>query len=362
MKEIKMNPNEKISHLGQEVSNAYIVQSGGAILKRNGTDRIFIAGDIIDPVSIVSKKSTGDIYAVGHTSLIAGSIEEILGFIKKNPKLLQRALLKAVEELPFFDEELSDRLQSIEEITAILISKRQYLLNKYPPLLFGEKPLYRKAVKYLQKKDFANAANNFKCYLKQYQNSLLSRPVKLFLALAELNLSNFNAAAELLTNLLDSSKDVVSDYVRKLFGAFELNETAFILTKGVPAYPENFSRKIIEEYADKIVTLEEDTPLVEEGKAFNSIYFVVEGELWAAKKRGNKFFKLSEISKFNTFGELHVLTDSKADSTLIGKSGTKLISIDRKSFFKISIFEFPEAGIELLKYLLSYEKELLGED
>jgi len=362
VKEVKFDPDEKIVHLGQETSTAYIIQSGGAILKRNGIDRIFIAGDLIDPVSIVSRKCTGDVYAVGATSLIAGSIEEILEFIKKNPKLLQRALLKAVEELPYFGEELSDKLQSMEEVTAILISKRQALLNKYPPLLFGEKPLYRKAVKCLQKKDFTNAAHNFRCYLNQYQNSLLSRPVKLFLALAELNLSNYNSAAELLTSLLDNSKDVVSDYVRKLFSVFELNETAYILTKGVPIYPKTFYNKIINANENKITFFEEDAPLVEEGVPLNRIYYVIEGELWVIKQHGSKFFKLTAIPQGATFGELHILTGSKADSALIGKAGAKLIAIDRKEFFKISIFELPDVGVELLKYLLLYEKELLGKD
>ncbi|AKI96940.1 cyclic nucleotide-binding domain-containing protein [Kosmotoga pacifica] len=362
MKEVKFNPDEKIARQGQEVSCAYIIQSGGAILKHNGSDRIFIAGDIIDPVSVVSGKSTGDVYSVGSTSLICGTVEEILEFIKKHPKLLQRALIKAVEELSYFDDELRDRLQSIEDITAVLVSKRQFLLSSYPPLLFGEKPLYRKAVKQLQKKDFEGAIQNLKCYLKQYQNSPLSRPVKLYLALGELNVSNYDNAAELLISLLNGSKDLVSNYVRKLFSAFELNETAFILTKGTPTYPEGFFEKVVNENSENIIKINDDMPLVEEGATINNIYFILEGNFWITKKHGNKFFKLIDMPPGSTFGELHILTNSKSDSTLMARTGSKVIVIDKKSFFKTVIFELPDAGVELLKHLLSYERELLNKD
>lgn len=360
MKEVTFEADKKISRKGQNVSQFYIVLSGGAILKNpNDEDRIFMSGDFIDPLSLVTFNSSGDVYAVGKTILLCGNREEIVDFMKKHPKVLHHAIIRIIESLSYNKDRNDETNNSVEELLAHLTAKRQFFIDKYPPLIIGEKPLYRKAISLLRKGDYDGAIAYLESYLSQFANSPLERPVRMFLALAEISREGNDRAIVLMLKLLKEAPDHVSKYVHEMLRALGLKESAFVVTFGTPNYPEGFLRYIQEQYPDKLKTIENEMVIFENGAIADAVYFVVSGEIRLVKKRENGFLKLKEITKGDSFGEIHTLCAGKWDVTAVANKGSKIVVLDKETFLNTAIKKNPEAGLVLMDYLLNFQKELL---
>ncbi|MFO7880997.1 MAG: cyclic nucleotide-binding domain-containing protein [Kosmotogaceae bacterium] len=361
MKELVLDPDKRIFKKGQDISTYYFVKSGGVIVKCNSDDDIYISGDLVDPLSLVTSKSTGDGFSVGKTTLISASKPEIFDFLLKNSRLLQKALNKTIELIENYHEECDTTLRTFEETMAQIIRKKQFFLEKYSPLLFGEKPLYRKAVKLMQKKEYTSSIDMFNSYLEQYHNSPLERPVKLFLALGKMGTGELSEAAELMLQLIDTENDPVSKYVRQLFNLFEICETSFSLTYGFPKYSDEFLKRLESETISQKESDEAKHVLAEEDKAAKKIFFVLSGSINLMKNHHVGLFKLNEIRAGESLGEIQVMLRNKWDVTAIANPSTEVATLNRDRFLKIISNESPEDGITILRYLLNYHKEYVNE-
>ncbi len=361
VRELILDPDKRIFKKGQDISTYYFVKSGGVIVKCNSDDDIYITGDLVDPLSLVTHKSTGDGFSVGKTVLISTGKSEISNFLLKNPRLLQKALSKTIELIENYSKECDTTIRTFEETMAQIIRKKQFFLEKYPPLLFGEKPLYRKAVKQMQKKEYTSSIDMFSSYLEQYHNSPLERPVKLFLALGKMGSGELSEAAELMLQLIDTENDSVSKYVRQLFGLFEICETSFSLTFGLPKYSEKFLKRLESETISQKESDEAKHVLAEENKAANKVFFILEGSVNLMKNHHVGLFKLNEINAGESLGEIQVMLRNKWDVTAVANPSTKVATLNRDKFFKIITNEFPEDGVVILSYLLNYYKETVSE-
>ncbi len=361
MKELVLDPDRKIFKKGQDIYTYYFVKSGGVIVKCNLDDEIYISGDLVDPLSLVTSKSTGDGFSVGKTVLISANKNEVFNFLVANTRLLQKALNKTIELIENYHEECDKTIRTFEETMAQIIRKKQFFLEKYPPLLFGEKPLYRKAVKQMQKKEYSSSIEMFYSYLEQYHNSPLERPVKLFLALGKMGAGELSEAADLMIQLIDSENDAVSKYVRQLFNLFEICDTSFSLTYGFPKYSEEFLKLLKSETDNQKEIEDTEHVYAEEDKAAKKIFFVLSGSVNLMKNHHVGLFKLNELKAGKSLGEIQVMLQNKWDITAIANPSAKIASVNKDKFIKMITNESPKDGITILEYLLNYHKEYVRE-
>ncbi|TYB80814.1 MAG: cyclic nucleotide-binding domain-containing protein [Kosmotoga sp.] len=361
MKELVLDPDKRIFKKGQDISTYYFVKSGGVIVKCNSDDDIYISGDLVDPLSLVASKSTGDGFSVGKTTLISANKKEAFNFLMANTRLLQKAITKTTELIENYHEECDTTIRTFEETMAQIIRKKQFFLKKYPPLLFGEKPLYRKAVKQMQKKEYSTSIEMFNSYLKQYHNSPLERPAKLFLALGKMGAGELSEAADLMIQLIDSDNDDVSKYVRQLFNLFEICDTSFSLTYGFPKYSEKFLELLKTEFDKQKKSDDVEHVFAEEDKAAKKIFFILSGSVNLMKNHHVGLFKLNELKAGESLGEIQVMLQSKWDITAIANPSAEVATLNKDKFVKIITNESPEDGITILKYLLNYHKEYVRE-
>ena len=223
LEEFSFEGDRRLSRKADMVSSFYIVKTGGAILKGPMEDEIYMAGDLVDPVSLVTSRATGDAYTIGNTSLLAGTKGEVLDFFSKSQSNLLRLLTRTSESLSSIIVNSNKNPRSADEIVNVATTKKQEFIETYKPLLFGEKSLYRKGVKLLERKDYDNSIEILRNYLQQFNNSPLTRPVKMFMAMAEMQKGYCERAMKNMMELFSiDSFDMVSYYIRELFVTFDL--------------------------------------------------------------------------------------------------------------------------------------------
>lgn len=359
LEEFSFEGDKRLSKKSENVSSFYIVKNGGAILKGSTEDDIYMTGDLVDPVSLVTGKSTGDTYTIGSTTLMAGTSEEILTLLSRKPNYLLRLLKKVSETLSSALKRSKKRMRSTDEIVSYAISKRQVFLEKYRPLLFGEKSLYRKGVKLLERKDYDNALEIFKNYLSQFNNSPLTRPVKMFIAMTELKKGSFEKAVKMMMELLsEDSFDTISHYIRELFGTFDLGLSTLQITRQ-NIYSDNFYSYLQEKYPENKLELEKEEILFQEGVKSDKVVVLIEGKMNILKLLDRKTFFIKEISEKSTFGELHVLIGATSDVTVVIDAGSKIMLFEKDTFLKIITEKIPVEGTSLLERFLEFEDEIL---
>ncbi len=333
----------------------YVVQSGGVVLKRDGADEIYMAGDLVDPLSLVTSRASGDVFSIGSTMLMGVGPSEIRELMLSSSEMLSKTLLQVVDCLKKKQGSVKPKADSsLDTLINDIVAGKQRFAARYSPLLFGEKALYRKGVKLLELKDGKAASAVFMDYLKQFRNSPLSRPVKMYLALSELLKKSHEAAAELLVDLLaESPSDMVAGCIYRILGVLGLRDTAIVLLRGLMDYPEGFYNSLPSEPRVISLKFEKDQVVLEEEKVADRIAFVLSGRAGILKKSEDGVFLLDELDHNSSFGELQTLRKARWDVTLVARSDSRVILVSEETFLKIVTDKYPTVGLSLLEYMLN---------
>ncbi len=348
-------PDTRIVRKHQTVSLFYVVQSGGVVLKYSDANEICMTGDFVDPMSLVTNKASGDIYSIGTTMLIGGTASDIRDYMISSPELLSRALIQAARYFKKrFGHIESNTSVDLDSVISELVGKKQKFVSKYPPILFGEKALYRRGVKFLELKEAEQASVAFAEYLEQFSNSPLARPVRMYFALARILSRAYDSAAEIMmTVLAENSADVVARYIHKLMGVLGLRDTRILFLKGFIEYPEDFFSMLPLEPRVVSLKFEKDQVVLEEEKRADRIAFIVSGKAGIIKKGKEGVFLLSELKRNCSFGEVHALSGSLWDVTLVARSESRVVLVSEEVFLKMVTTKFPRIGLSLLEYILA---------
>ena len=348
-------PDTRIVRKHQTVSLFYVVQSGGVVLKHNDADEICMTGDFVDPLSLITNRASGDTYSIGTTMLIGGTASDIKDYMISSPELLSRTLVQAARYFrKRFGHLESNTLVDLDSVISDLVGRKQKFVSKYPPILFGEKALYRKGVKFLEMKEAEQASGTFAEYLEQFSNSPLARPVRMYFALSRILSRAYESAAEIMmTVLAENSADVVAKHIHRVMGVLGLRDTRVLFLKGFMKYPEDFFSMLPLEPRVVSLKFEKDQVVLEEEKNADRIAFVVSGRAGIIKKSKDGAFLLSELKSDCSFGEVHALSGSLWDVTLIARSESRIILVSEEVFLKMVTARFPRIGLSLLEYILA---------
>ena len=358
LKEIFFEGNKTLLKKSEKVNKFFIIKSGGALLKGKNDTSIFMANDIIDPISLITGKSSGDVSTVGKTSLYTGNEEDIFNLLKSKPRYFKDTIVKTIQNLLGELEKPGCKKTTTNEIKSFLIKKKQILINKYQPLLFGEKSLYRKGVKFIERKDYQASKEVLEYFLKNFPNSPLARPAKLYLALAEIFLQDINRASEIMINLLEKDNDTVARYVRQMFEIFGFRIAKFQITDHPEIYPDDFYQNISEFFSSYLISVWKSKIFIEEGNKPEGILVMTKGKIDILKTVNKKSFFIKNINNQATFGELHNIGDSQYDVSIMIEQNSKIYIIPTDDFVKFITLNHPEYGIYLLKKALSFQKFL----
>ncbi|MCB1222378.1 MAG: cyclic nucleotide-binding domain-containing protein [Mesotoga sp.] len=339
---------------GEKAEYYYVVSSGGLILKGfDSEDKVYLEGDLADPLSVVGGEHSGDLLCVGDSAILVGDRDELKEYLVSRPERLEKLFVDVEKDLSLcsgkgpFD---------LDEFTASLVAKKQCWLEEYPPLLFGEKSLYRKGIRLIERKDYPSAQEVLRSYLDQYQNSPLSRPVKLFYAFSCFLNDFLEDALASIMDILESAEDEISRIARFFVCHMGLFESGFKFLYRGPRYSSDLFRILKADYL-RIRKAGSDRIVFEEGRKAGSVLFLLKGEIALLKKRGDKNSVLFTIKSPSSIGEIQVLSRSKWDTTLKIKSNSEYILIDRDKLVQYLIHKSPQDGFRMVEYLLGYIRQ-----
>lgn len=330
------------------------MSSGGLILKGSDSeDRVYMKGDLADPLSIVGGEHSGDLLSVGDSSILVGDRDELKEYLISRPSRLERFFLDVEEELRLCPKKTACDL---EELISTIVSRKQQWLREYPPLLFGEKSLYRKGIKLIERKDFPAAQEVLKSYLDQYKNSPLSRPVKLFYSVSCFLNSILEEALSTIVGILESEEDEISKIARFFVCNMGLSESGFKLLYNGPDYSADLFR-LLRADSRRVRKVSSDQIVVEEGRKCGSAIFLLRGEMILLKKCGDEDSVLFSLRSPNSIGEVQVLSKSKWDATVIVRGKSEYILMDRNRLVQNLINKSPQDGFKMVEYLLGYMRQ-----
>lgn len=358
LKEISFDGNKTLLKKSEKVNKFYIIKSGGALLKGKKDTSIFMTNDIIDPISLITGKSSGDVSTVGKTSLFTGTEEDIFNLLKSKPRYFKNMIVKTIQNLIGEIEKPVSKKTTTNEIKSFLIKKKQILINEYQPLLFGEKSLYRKGVKFIERKDYQGSKEVLEYFLQNFPNSPLARPARLYLALAEIFLQDINKASEIMITLLERDDDCVAKYVRQMFEIFGFRIAKFQITDYPEIYPDDFYFNIEEFFGPYRKIVKKSKIFSEEGGKPEGIIVLTKGKIDILKTVNKKSFFIKSLNNQATFGELHNIGSCSYDVSIMIEQNSKIYVIPTEEFLKFITLNHPEYGIFLLKKTLLFQKIL----
>ena len=334
----------------------YIVSSGGLILKGfNSDDKVYMEGDLADPMSIVGEKYSGDLLSIGDSSILVGDRDELREYLVARPERLEKFLQNVEEDLRSCSE---SKGLDLDGLVSILVSMKQHWLKEYPPLLFGEKSLYRKGIKLIERREYPSAQEVLKSYLEQYQNSPLSRPVKLYYSLSCFLNNSLDLALTSILEIVEGEADEIAGIARFFACRMGLLESGFkFLYKG-PDYSSNLFRNLRRD-SRKIRKTDSDKIVVEEGKRAGSAIFLLKGEMILSKRRENENSVLFSLKSPNSIGEVQLLAKSKWDTTVVVRGNSEYVLLDRSRLFQHLIHKSPQDGFKMVEYILGYMRQSL---
>ncbi len=332
------------------------MQSGGIILKREaGDDTVFMAGDLVDPVTLIGTRHSGDLLTIGSTTLLAGNREELREHLVTGCERLRRAFYSVTRDMVPADRTKS---KGITEYLEQLTGFKQHWLEAYPPLLFGEKSLYRKGIKLLERRDYIEAESVLKLYLDQFVNSPLARPAKLYYAVACLLNERIDTALDLSLEIFAEEKGELASIARRLISYLGLFETSYRILHRSPGYSAELFRNLVIAFGDRIVETDSELVLFEEGRKIEGVAVLVEGQIKCFKNSSKKPSLVFTLNPPDSIGEILSTVGSLCDVTIVAAENSKLFIIERDAFFDYIIRKFPCEGFKLMEYFLRFSEEL----
>jgi len=328
------------------------------LLRSEGVnDRIYMAGELADPITISGCSHSGDLFTIGYSSVLVGNKEELSEYLVAKPERLKRVFDSVRQEI-FSCESCSD--MDFEDFMKGLIEAKQRWLDEFPPLLFGEKSLYRKGVKLIERGEFAEAEEVLKFYLSHYENSPLTLPAMIFYAVSCICNRKVEISLKAIVQIMGGSSSELSNLARKMVCYLELFETAYrLITKG-PGYSKDFFNHFTDLLLDRSSRARGDTVIFEEGNKSNNLVFLLEGSLKFLKTNRSRTSLLFTIDAPNSVGEIHAFTGGSWDTTVVASDNSRFAVLSDEEFLDILIDKFPQEGFRLLEYLLGYFRAIRG--
>lgn len=323
----------------------------------NLDDRVYLPGDLADPLTLAGCPHRGDLLTVGDSTVLIGNKGELQEYLLSNLESLERVFSRVAEIIAPCER---PGMEGLDEYLCHTVSMKQQWLREYPPLLFGEKSLYRKGVKLMERRDFSGAREIFKTYFKQFGNSPLARPTKLFYAICSLYNRKIDLAMKTALEILNESDDLISSVTRRLFDHIGLFESAHKLLSGGPDYDGGLYRSMKNALREKFFRASGETILFQEGEVSDKVLVLLEGSLKILKRNKKKQFLLFSLTAPDTIGEIQAAAKCAWDITVVAGENAKFASLNYVEFLRYLFEHVPEEGLRLLEYLLDYSRESQG--
>ncbi|HOI64754.1 MAG: cyclic nucleotide-binding domain-containing protein [Thermotogaceae bacterium] len=316
-----------------------------------------MAGELADPITITGCNHSGDLFTIGYSSVLVGSKEELREYLVAKPERLKRVFDSVRQEISACERY---RDMDFEDYMKKLIQAKQRWLDEFPPLLFGEKSLYRKGVKLIERGEFAEAEEVLKFYISHYENSPLTWPAMIFYAVSCIYNRKVEVSLKTIVQIMSGANNELSFLARKMVCYLELLETSYrLITKG-PGYGKDFFNHFADLLSDRSSRARGDTVIFEEGNKSNNVVFLLEGNLKFLKTSRSRTSLLFTIDAPDSVGEIHAFTGGSWDTTVVAGDDSRFAVLGDEEFFDILIEKFPPEGFRLLEYLLGYSREMRG--
>ncbi|HCZ06786.1 MAG TPA: hypothetical protein DHV12_06625 [Thermotogae bacterium] len=352
---ITFNTDDVIFNEDEEMNHVFVIERGHLWLRRsNGVNRLYGKNEIVDPVIILSKRSTGKAVAVSDGSAVSMDILEALEFLKGNPERLFELLKQIAQEIGEIDDMLGEKLEPkdiLKRIASSYIVLDHKLLKGWLGVVRNP---YVKGLKFMMEGDYEKAQEEFGKYIKKHHGTKWAEFAIVYSAICSVFMGKesqgiatlktafenckYREVKELITNVLITLGEPVAD-------ALDMEVSR---TNEEPLDTGLISQKL-REYS---VTLPPKTVLFIEGEPSDSCYYIESGRVKVVKYKEGKEVLLTILEDNSLLGEMGVLTGKPRSATVITMTETRLIRIEGPKLLA-ALKNSPEFGTKLLVVLLN---------
>ncbi|RKX44562.1 MAG: hypothetical protein DRP27_06230 [Thermotogae bacterium] len=352
---VSFKMDEVVFEEDKELDNVLVMEKGHLWLKRpSGINRLYGKGEIVDPVIILTRRSTGRAVAVSDGSAISMTIGEAYDFLRSDPERLLRLLQQVAREINEIDNMLGEKLDTKDILKRLA---RSYVILDHKLLkgwLGVVRNSYVKGVRYMMEGNYERAREEFGKYIKKHHGTKWSEFAVVYSAICLVLLGkDTEGLATLKTSLENCKYREVKEFI-----------TSVLITMGEPVgnildveIPSSKEAKvdmdlISQKLRDYSVTLPPKTVLFVEGEPSDSCFYIESGKVKVVKYKEGKEVLLSILEDNSMLGEMGVLTGSSRSATVITMTETRLIRIEGEKLLS-ALRNSPEFGTKLLSVLLS---------
>jgi len=347
--------DEVIFEEDKELDHVLVMEKGHLWLKRpSGINRLYGKGEIVDPVIILTRRSTGRAVAVSDGSAISMTIGETYNFLKDDPERLLGLLRQIAHEINEIDDMLGEKLDTKDILKRLA---RSYVILDHKLLkgwLGVVRNSYVKGLRYMMEGNYEKAREEFGKYIKKHHGTKWSEFAVVYSAICLVLLGkDAEGLATLKTSLENCKHQEVKEFI-----------TSVLITMGEPVgnvldvgTPNSRGAKvdmdlISQKLRDYSVTLPPKTVLFVEGEPSDSCFYIESGKVKVVKYKEGKEVLLSILEDNSLLGEMGVLTGKPRSATVITMTETRLIRIEGEKLLA-ALRNSPEFGTKLLSVLLN---------